>query len=104
MNGFELKWGDEDKVSVVFEGDLTAFIVPELRTALQAALEKGAMEIEFDLSKASVIDSTGIGILIASYNSLVKKNGTVRLILGSDDIFRMLQGMRLEKRLCISKR
>lgn len=103
MNEFELKW-DGNKVAAVFEGDLTATIVPDLKTALMEALETGVEEVEFDLSKATVIDSTGIGILIASYNSLVKRNGIVRLILGSDDIFRMLQSMRLEKRLCISKR
>jgi len=103
VNGFELKC-DGNKVTVVFDGDLTASGVPELKAALQKTLEDGVLEVEFDLSKASVIDSTGIGILIASYNSLSKRNGTVRLIVGSDDIFRMFQSMRLEKRLCVSKR
>jgi anti-sigma B factor antagonist len=103
VNEFEIKW-DENKVNVVFAGDLTASIVPELKSSVQKALDGGALEVEYDLSKATVIDSTGIGILIATYNSLMKKNGTVRLVVGSDDIFRMLQSMRLEKRLCVSKR
>jgi anti-anti-sigma factor len=103
VNEFELKWYG-NKVAVAFDGDLTASGVPDLKAALQKALEDGALEVEFDLSKASVIDSTGIGILIAAYNSLAKRNGTVRLIIGSDDIFRMFQSMRLEKRLCVSKR
>jgi len=104
VNGFELK-RDGNRIDVVFEGDLTASVVPELRPALQNALEEGALEVEFDLANTTVIDSTGIGVLIAAYNSFMAKGGAaVRVVRVSDDIFRLLQSMRLEKRLCVSKR
>jgi len=46
--------------------DLTASCVAEVQAQLQAALGKGAQEIVFDLGKAVMIDSSGIGLLIAA--------------------------------------
>jgi anti-anti-sigma factor len=103
VSDFELK-RDGNKIGVVLEGDLTAGVVPELKSALQGALGEGVLEVEFDLLKSVILDSTGIGLLIATYNSLTKRNGVVRVIVASDDILRLLQSMRLENRLCVSKR
>lgn len=103
MEGFEVK-RDGSKVGVALKGDLTATLVPELKSALQEMLNEGILEIEFDFGNTTIIDSTGIGLLIATYNSLAKKNGSVNIVRASEDIFRLFQVMRLEKRLCVSKR
>jgi anti-anti-sigma factor len=103
VNELELK-RDEDKIRVVLDSDLTASVVPALKSALQQALAEGVRDVEFDFARTTVIDSSGIGLLIATYNTLVKSNGTVRVVLASEDIFRLLQSMRLEKRLCVSRR
>jgi len=95
---------EEGKMSLQLEGDLTASVVPELKTTLHEALESGAVAVAFDLEKTTIIDSTGIGLLIATYNSLAKKGGSVQVVKASEDIFRLLQSMRLEKRLCVSTR
>lgn len=103
MKALEIKV-DEDKVSVLLEGDLTASVAPELKAALGEALGSGALRVEFDLGKTTIIDSTGIGLLIATYNSVTSKGGSVQVVKASEDIFRLLQSMRLEKRLGVSKR
>lgn len=103
MSDFEFR-RDGDKLGVVLLGDLTASVVPALKPALVSALEEGGAEVEFDLDKTVVIDSTGIGFLIATYNSLQKKSGTVRIVQASNDIYRLLQSMRLEKRLSVTTR
>ncbi|MHC1744387.1 MAG: STAS domain-containing protein [Syntrophobacteraceae bacterium] len=103
MSEFEIR-RDGDKLGVVLQGDLTASVVPVLKPALLSALEEGGTEVEFDFDKTVVIDSTGIGFLIATYNSLQKKTGTVRIVQASNDIFRLLQSMRLEKRLSVATR
>lgn len=95
---------DGNKMGVLLEGDLTAAVAPGLKSTLQEALAGDVLEVEFDFEKTTVIDSTGIGLLIATYNSLSKKNGTVQVVKASADIFHLLQSMRLEKRLCVSKR
>lgn len=103
MSKLELK-RDGQRIGVILEGDFTASVVPELKPSLQKALQEGMMEVEFDFGKITAIDSTGIGFLIATYNSLSKRDGTVRVVQASEDIFLLLQSMRLEKRLCVSKR
>lgn len=103
MKEFEMK-RDGDRVRLELQGDFTATVVPEAKSALLKAMEEGAMEVEFDFGKTVVIDSTGIGFLIATYNSLSKKGGVVRVVLASEDIYRLLQSMRLEKRLSVSTR
>jgi anti-sigma B factor antagonist len=103
VSDFELK-RDGNKIVVDLSGDLVASMVPGLKSALQQALQEGVLEVEFNLGNTSIVDSTGIGVLIATYNSMSKNNGKVRVVLASEDIFRLLQSMRLEKRLSVSKR
>ena len=103
MSEFEVKL-DGDKMTVVLSGDLTASVASHLKPVLQKSLTEGAGEVTFDLGQTVIIDSTGIGLLIATYNTLAKKSGAVRVVLASDDIYRLLQSMRLETRLCVSKR
>ena len=103
MTEFELKQ-EGSTARLELQGDLTAASVPEIKSTLLRLLEAGVMEVEFDFEKTVAIDSTGIGLLIAAYNSLSKKGGIVRVVRASEDIYRLLQSMRLEKRLSVSTR
>ena len=87
---------------LVLNGDLTASVIPSLRAALKTELEQGADEIVFDLGKTVMLDSSGIGLLIATHNSLTRKQGKVRVVQASNDILRMLQSMRLAGRLNVT--
>ena len=53
------------------------------RSTFKATIEdlkaKGTKSIVVDLSKAEMIDSSGIGLLIASYNLLREQGGSIRL-------------------------
>ena len=84
---------------VALEGDLTASLVPELQAALKQQLEQGASEVVFDLEKTAVLDSTGIGLMIAVSNSLARRQGKMRVLGVSRDILQLLQSMRLVARL-----
>jgi anti-sigma B factor antagonist len=102
VNGFEIK-REGNRIGVVFEGDLTVSVVTELKPFLQKAITDEIGQVEFDLGKTVFLDSTGIGLLVATYNSMLKKKGTVSVISVSEDIFHLLQSMRIEKRLCVQK-
>jgi serine/threonine-protein kinase RsbW len=82
-----------------FGEKLTAAEVPALRPALKEEIGAGVRDIVFDLSQTVNLDSTGIGLLIATNNSLAAANGSIRLINVSLDIFKLLQSMRLVGRL-----
>lgn len=89
---------------VTLTGDLVAAGVPELKTALQTALAGGADEVVFDLAATTQLDSSGIGLLIATSNSLTRQQGRLRVVNASPDILQLLQSMRLTGRLNASGR
>jgi serine/threonine-protein kinase RsbW len=88
--------------SVRLEGDLTANLVPELQLELKELLSKGARELVFDLASTAMLDSTGMGLLIATANSLAPNGGRIRVTNVRPDIYRLLQSMRLTARLNVS--
>jgi serine/threonine-protein kinase RsbW len=90
--------------SVRLTGDLTAVLVPELQAGLKKLLESGASDLVFDLSSTAMLDSSGMGLLIAAANSVAGSGGKVRVTNVSPDIFRLLQSMRLVARLNVSGR
>jgi anti-anti-sigma factor len=88
--------------SVKLTGDLTAVLVPELQASLKEMMGKGARDLVFDLNNTAMLDSSGMGLLIAAANSLAPLGGKVRVTNVCPDIFRLLQSMRLTARLNVS--
>jgi anti-anti-sigma factor len=87
---------------VQLAGDFTASILPELQGALKKEFEAGANEVEFDLGKTQMLDSSAIGLLIATCNSIGRRKGKIRVINVSPEIQRLFQSMRLVSRLDVS--
>jgi anti-sigma B factor antagonist len=88
--------------SVRLTGDLTAVLIPELQAGLKELLNKGATELEFDLASTAMLDSSGMGLLIAAANSLSLSGGKMRVTNVRPEIFRLLQSMRLTSRLNVN--
>jgi anti-anti-sigma factor len=57
------------------------------------------MEVVFDLGQAAMLDSSGIGLLIAAYNTVSRRQGRLHVVNVSGDVFQLLQTMRLVSRL-----
>jgi anti-anti-sigma factor len=91
-----------DHISVRLTGDLTSALVSDLQAALKNALDNGASDVRFDLELTAVLDSSGMGLLIATSNSLVRVGGRMQVINVSPDIHRLLQCMRLTARLNVT--
>lgn len=85
-------------------GGLTVVLVPDLQQALKAEVGKGAQNITFDFAETHMVDSSGIGLLIATSNTLAQKNGKLAVINAAPEIFRLLRSMRLVSRLHVSGR
>lgn len=98
MNEFEIV-REGMKTQVTLGEKLTAADAPRLQVALKQELGSGVREIVFDLSNTTMLDSTGIGLLIAASNSLGSVQGSIRLANVSLDILKLLQSMRLVDRL-----
>ncbi len=82
--------------------DIVASVVDELKTDLKGIIEGGLAKLIIDLSDTKMIDSMGIGILIATYNSLKKKNVPMELVRVSPEIASLLKNMRLNQYFSIS--
>lgn len=103
MSSFRMEHsGDGCRLAV--NGGLTVVLVPELQQLLKAEVEKGTQQIVFDLAETRMVDSSGIGLLIAASNTLSQKNGKLSVVNTAPEIFRLMQSMRLVTRLNISGR
>lgn len=94
----------EHVLHLTLKADLTASIVPGLQAALRAALGADVAEVVTDLSHTAMLDSSGIGLLIATSNALAKRGGRIRVVNVAPDILQLLQSMRLAARLNTSGR
>jgi anti-anti-sigma factor len=89
---------------VTLTSDLTAANVPGLQARLRAYLQQKISAVEFDLASTVMLDSSGIGLLIATYNSLGRGPGCISVTNASPDILQLIQNMRLTKRLNVTGR
>lgn len=103
MSSYRMEHTD-DGCRLAVNGGLTVVLVPELQQALKAEVEKGTQRITFDLAETRMIDSSGIGLLIAASNTLSQKEGKLSVINAAPEILRLMQSMRLVSRLNITGR
>jgi anti-anti-sigma factor len=90
---------NDNHALVRLTGDLTPELVPGLQADLKRLLEKGATDLLFDLEHTAMLNSSGIGLMIATANSLARVHGDMRIVNASPDILRLLQCMHLAARL-----
>ena len=66
------------------EGELDLYTEPVLRRALEAAFKHRPTSVVVDLTKCSLIDSTGLGILVRASKRL-KRTGKARISVACPD-------------------
>ena len=78
---------------------VTETMLPLIRKSVNELLADKFTQITFDFVNVELLDSAGIGMLIAAHELLKKHNGQLSIINISNDIFQMLKIMRLDSRL-----
>jgi anti-anti-sigma factor len=76
---------------------IIASIVESLRTQIQTFLNQGVKEITLDFNGVETIDSKGLGLLIAAYNSLNTIGGKLKIKNASEKIGKFLNATHLDK-------
>jgi len=84
--------------------DLVASMANEFRSQLHGLIQKSPKKLVIDLIGVKMVDSVGIGVIIATHNSLNKSGGELRVINVADDIFTLFNTMRLDHHFTIEKR
>ena len=88
--------------ATILLGDiLAAADVPELKKEMKRLIGEGVTSIAIDSTHLTLLDSTGIGCLVAAHNSLAKLNGSLSIIQASPDIYDLLCSMRLDRHIKI---
>jgi len=84
------------------EGDITASSASLIRVELKNLISEGVRDLVIDMSNTRVIDSSGIGLLVSTHNSLQRLNGNLIIKNLSQDLLELLQAFRLDKHFKIS--
>ena len=77
--------------------DIVASMAEDFRKKLLKLVEKGIKDLAVDLAGAEMVDSVGLGILIAAHNSLNNAGGRLTITNASEDIYRLLKTMRVDQ-------
>lgn len=86
---------------VVLEKGVVATSVGVLKERFKSLVEQGTRRIVLDCAAMEVIDSMGIGLLVATHNSLAKAGGNLTLINTSEAVYNLLRTMRLDKHFTV---
>ncbi len=73
-----------------------------MRSALQQLLADGVTELEMDLSNVKMIDSMGLGMIVATHNSLKKSTGIFTVVHASKELYDLFRSMRLTQHFSVS--
>jgi len=92
---------DDATIQMTLGQRVAAQDVPALREALRGRIQEGARQIHLDCSKLESLDSMGIGLLVATHNSLHKLGGSLHLFGVRKEIHQLLTLMRLDKHFSI---
>jgi len=82
--------------------DVVAATLPELRSELRRLVDEGARDFVIDMANTRMVDSSGLGLLIALHNSLKKHNGRLSLTHVSKDLMKLFESMRIHQFLTVS--
>lgn len=86
----------EDCVVVAFKGQLTGGpAAQEFRDEINTLAEKGRTNVVGDMGDVSFMNSSGLGILIATLTSLRNKDGDLKLCNAQDRIKSLLKVSKL---------
>lgn len=73
------------------EGEIDIHTAPILRDELELIVLTNGMIIELDLSQVIYMDSSGLGVIVAFYKKVIKKNASLKLVNQSERLTRIIK-------------
>ena len=86
-----------DPVVIAVHGQADLHTAPELRNAINAALDRGATGLVVDLSEATFIDSMTLGVLLGAVKRLRPAGGKVGIVCVDPHIRRIFEITLLDR-------
>ena len=88
----------KSETAVVQPGaDIVASMADDFKNNLLKMVKKGIPELVIDFTGVDIVDSVGLGVVIATHNSMSNSGGKLKIINVSNDIYQLLKTMRLDQ-------
>jgi anti-anti-sigma factor len=84
------------------DADLVSLFLPALRSKMREMVDSGVRHLTVDLTKVQMVDSSGLGLLMAAHNSLKKAGGELEVVHASEDILHLFRTMRMHQHFSVS--
>ena len=95
---------EQTNKAITPKNDLITTEAKNLKSEILKKINNGETKITIDTKNIEMIDSTGIGILLAAYNTVKEKEGSISIINLSDDLYELFSTMQLQKYFTIKGR
>ncbi|MDY0162157.1 STAS domain-containing protein [Desulfobotulus sp.] len=92
---------EEDRILVIPGVDIVASMANDFRTELQNLIQENSGDIHLDLAGVEMVDSVGIGVIIATHNSLNRKGRKLKVVNVAKDIYSLFSTMRLDRHFSV---
>jgi len=92
---------NDDHVLVRPGTDIVASMAENFRSELQKIIEDEGKDIIIDMDGVEMVDSVGIGVIIATHNTLGKIEKKLKVINIMKDIHTLFTTMRLDRHFVI---
>ena len=81
--------------------DVVASMAEEFKTELLTVINESDAAVVIDLSGVEMVDSVGIGVIIAAHNTLNQSDRKLKVINVAKDVFGLFTTMRLNRRFTV---
>jgi anti-sigma B factor antagonist len=92
-----------DQSTIVVGGELDLYAVPALRDALARVMDRRQRHVIVDLTDATFVDSTAIGVLLHASAQIRETGGRLTLICTNRNVLRTVEIAGLERHIDVSR-
>jgi anti-sigma B factor antagonist len=92
---------DSDAHVVAVGGELDMNAAPELKESILGVVDEGKTRVVVDLTEATFIDSTAIGVLVGGLKRLREAGGSLDLVCNNENILRIFEIVGLDQAFAI---
>jgi|SRR4051794_16669745 len=83
--------------AIAIAGEVDLYVAPELKQQLLDVIDRGATEVVVDLTDATFIDSTTLGVLIGAVRRLRASEGRLSVVCNDRNVAKIFELSGLEK-------
>ena len=86
-----------DQCELILKGEIDVYTAPKLKAELVQTIESGCANIVVDLESVSLIDSSGLGVLVSALRRAREREGAVRIVCTRENILKIFRITGLDK-------